>query len=116
MGGRGGSSGIAPNVIKFPGNRAKEETSNINSGRGEKWDYRGYVESVDNVASAVNSARTRRQAEQAYRGITSAEQSISAEINRIQNGGGDEGDVRVLMAQRRRLRQLRQRLNQKKIL
>lgn len=116
MGGRGGSSGLAPNVIKFSVDRTSAENSNINSVRGEKWDYREYVHRVDNLERAVNSAKTSRQVDRAYRGITDTEQSLSTEINRVQYSGDDEGDIRVLIAQRRRLRQLRQRLIQKKIL
>ena len=109
MGGRGSASGLAK-IVAF------SAKGSAGAGNNEKWDYRGYVESVDNVEKAVNSVKTRRQVEQAYKGITSAEESVSAEISRIENGGGDEGDVRVLMTQRRRLRQLRRKLVQKEIL
>lgn len=106
----GTASGLA-NVVKFP---QKNPTTQEN--KSEKWDYRGHVQAVDKIESAVNSASTRAKAESAYRGIQNQENAITAELNRIQSGGGDAGDERVLMTQRRRLRQLKKKLTDKKIL
>lgn len=108
FGGRGGSSGLA-NVIQFP--KKKEESK-----KTSKWDYRGYFESVDKIEKAVNLANTRAKAEQAYRGITLQEKNISSEIQRAERGDADTGDINVLLTQRRRLRQLKAKLNKKEIL
>lgn len=104
MGGRGGSSGLsAPKgkTIQFP---TAKEVSSI------KWDYRGYTQAVDKIESAVKSANTESKRQRAYRAIINQDRNITAELNRIANGGGDAGDTRVLMKERRRLRQLKAKL------
>lgn len=76
----------------------------------EKWDYRGYKEAVDKIEQAVNAANTRTKVETAYKGITDQEKAITAELDRIRSGVWDAGDEKVLMTQRRRLRQQKQNL------
>lgn len=109
MGGRGGSSGLT-NIVKFP---AKNGTD---SPQKQSWDYRGYVETVDKTEKAVNEANTRAKVEQAYRGVIEQEKNISAEIQRAERGDKDTGDINVLMTQRRRLRQLKNKLLKKGVL
>lgn len=75
-----------------------------------KWDYRGYTQAVDKIESAVKSANTESKRQRAYRAIINQDRNITAELNRIANGGGDAGDTRVLMKERRRLRQLKAKL------
>lgn len=76
----------------------------------EKWDYRGYKEAVDKIEQAVNAANTRTKVETAYKGITDQEKAITAELDRVRSGVKDAGDEKVLMTQRRRLRQQKQNL------
>lgn len=107
MGGRGGSSGLSAakgKIISFPG--AKEAPSSPSA----KWDYRGYTQAVDKIESAVKGANTEAKRHQAYRAIVNQDRNITAELNRIANGGGDAGDTKVLMAERRRLRQLKSKI------
>lgn len=108
MGGRGGTSGIAipkSKIIEFPTQKKQSQ----------KWDYRGYKESVDEIETAVNSANTRSKVQKAYRAITDQDKNITAELNRIEKGGGDAGDTNVLLTQRRRLRQLKRKLVSKNV-
>lgn len=110
MGGRGGSSGLSAakgKVILFPG--AKETTN----GSTPKWDYRGYTQAVDKIESAVKAANTETKRQQVYHAIINQDRNIAAELNRIANGGGDAGDTRVLMKERRRLRQLKAKLTRR---
>lgn len=106
MGGRGEKG----KILQFSG-----KSQNLQD-KSDKWDYRGYVESVNKIEKAVNEANTRAKVEKAYRGIVEEDRSITAEINRIENGNGDEGDIKVLMTQRRRIRQLKKKLIGKNIL
>ena len=106
MGGRGGRSGLAPkhkNVIQFPKSNEKTENPKL-------WDYRGYTQAVDKIEAAYNDANTERKRMQVYRAINLQDQNITAELNRIEAGGGDAGDTTVLMKERRRLRQLKSKL------
>lgn len=107
MGGRGGSSGLSAsksNIITFPSTKkASDDTS-------AKWDYRGYTQAVDKIESAVKAANTENKRQQAYRAIINQARNITAELSRIANGGGDAGDTRVLIKERRRLRQLKTKL------
>lgn len=100
MGGRGATSG---NIINLSSRRSAAQSS-------PAWDYRGYREAVDKIEQAVKDASTRSQVQSAYRAISGQEQSITSELERIQGGADDGGDARVLMSQRRRLRQLRREL------
>lgn len=111
FGGRGGISGLS-NIVKFPSDRQTKPTQNNTT----KWDYRGYVEAVNNIEKAVNEANTRKKVETAYKGIINQERNVSAEITRIERGEKDTGDINVLLTQRRRLRQLKAKLNKKEIL
>lgn len=110
MGGRGGVSGLAK-VVKFP-----QKNPTTQEDKSAKWDYRGYKQAVDKIEQAVDSANTRTKVEVAYKGIINQEKSITAELNRIQTGADDAGDEKVLTTQRRRLRQLRQKILKKGIL
>ena len=106
MGGRGASSGIANknrNIIQFPQSNVKTEKSNL-------WDYRGYTQAVDKIEAAFNEANTEAKRMRVYRAINLQDRNISAELSRIESGGGDAGDTTVLMKERRRLRQLKLKL------
>ena len=106
MGGRGGRSGLAPkhkNVIQFP--QSKVETK-----QPKLWDYRGYTQAVDKIEAAYNNAKTENQRFRVYKAIQNQDRNISAELRRIESGGGDAGDTTVLMKERRRLRQLKMKL------
>ena len=106
MGGRGGSSGLASkhkNIIQFPKSNGKTENSKL-------WDYRGYTQAVDKIEAAYNNANTEAKRMQVYRAINLQDKNISAELSRIESGGGDAGDTTVLMKERRRLRQLKRKL------
>jgi hypothetical protein len=94
MGGRGGSSSL-------------QISTGSNSGL---WDYRGYVQRVDQIENAFLSAKTSNQKTSVYKAINSADKNISIELDRVASGGGDAGDTRVLMAQRRRLRIMKKKL------
>lgn len=106
-----GTSGFNKNdnVIKFP-------SGQINTAISTKWDYRGFKEAVDKIEQAVDSANTRVKVESAYRGISVQDKAITAELDRIQTGVDDTGDERILMAQRRRLRQLKKKLLDKGVM
>lgn len=106
MGGRGASSGLSAknkNVIQFP--QRKVETK-----QPKLWDYRGYTQAVDKIEAAYNEANTEAKRMRVYRAINLQDRNITAELNRIESGGGDAGDTTVLMKERRRLRQLKSKL------
>lgn len=108
MGGRGSVSGVTAkdNIIQFP--TSKTGTS---SG-GKKWDYRGYVQAVDDIEKAVNSVKSHKQAGELYSSIDRQYKSIDKEIN----SSKPEGDIRILMKQRWRLKQAKKALLGKGIL
>ena len=106
MGGRGGRSGLAPkhkNIIQFPHSKVEAKQPKL-------WDYRGYTQAVDKIEAAYNEANTEAKRMRVYRAIKLQDQNITAELNRIESGGGDVGDTTVLMKERRRLRQLKMKL------
>ena len=98
MGGRGASSGVS-NVVQFP--RAQS---------GGKWHYPGVVESADRLVKAAQSAKTDRQVQAVYKGVQDFETSVQSEISAIQRGDVKDGDMRALMAQRRRVRLAKKKL------
>lgn len=95
MGGRGGISGIST--------EGKHEQS-------KKWDYRGFVETVDKIEEAATAANNHQKAASVYSAIQVQEKIVTEELERIKNGSDDTGDYKVLLTQRRRLRQLRKKL------
>lgn len=106
MGGRGASSGLANknrNIIQFPERIEKPKNNKL-------WDYRGYTQAVDKIEAAYNEANTEAKRMRVYRAIKLQDQNITAELSRIEAGGGDAGDTTVLMKERRRLRQLKSKL------
>lgn len=99
MGGRGASSGVS-NIVQFP--RTKS---------GGNWHYPGVTERADRLVKAAQSAKTDRQVQAVYKGVQDFETSVQSEISAIQRGDVKDGDMRALMAQRRRVR-----LEKKKLL
>lgn len=108
MGGRGSVSGVTAkeNIIQFP-------TLKTGTSSGEKkWDYRGYVQAVDDIEKAVNIVNNHKQAGELYSSIDRQYKSIDKEINSPK----PEGDIRILMKQRWRLKQAKKSLLDKGIL
>lgn len=97
MGGRGGSSGIS----------AGGGFSALAQSTKGRWDYRGNSERIDRLESALNNARSVSKVNAVANQLNSLDKNITAEINRIQQGYVTDGDITALMAQRRRIRQLK---------
>lgn len=107
MGGRGSASNIAKNnITQFPKQNQDYKNSN-------KWDYRGYKDAVDNIENAVKSSRSRNRDYEIASAINSQEKLIQQEIDRNKSGTGDMGNENVLLTQRRRLRQLKEKLRKR---
>ena len=85
-------------------------------GSGEKWDYRGTKQQVDKIETAIKEAKTRKQADAAFKALKGQEDVITKEIKRIESGLEPEGDAKALYSQLRRVRKIKKDLLSKEIL
>lgn len=99
-----GSGGAGGNVISFP-------SSSSNTGNSDKWNYPGIQEATDKIESQVNNVKGQKQAADVYRAIKQQEQVINRAIEDIENGT-ENGDMNILLTQRRRLRMAQRKLLQ----
>ena len=91
-------------------------TAMANSGKfGEKWDFRGEKEYVEKIEKAVDDCKTYKQVAAIRISIDAQDKIIAKLMDDIKNGYED-GDEKVLMSLRRRLRLARKRLLDKQIL
>lgn len=90
MGGRGGQSGIV---------------AVANRTRG-KWDYRGNDQRISQLSSALTNARSTSKINSVAMALRTLDKNITAEIDRVVSGEEKDGSLSVLMAQRRKVRQL----------
>lgn len=99
-----GSGGAGGNVISFP-------SSSSNTGNSDKWNYPGIQEATDKIESQVNNVKGQKQAADVYRAIKQQEQVINRAIEDIENGT-ENGNMNILLTQRRRLRMAQRKLLQ----
>ena len=65
---------------------------------------------ISELEKSLNKAKTQKQIQAVYRGISDEEKSINANIDRLKMGGptdDPDDDIRLLMTHRRMLRQLK---------
>lgn len=84
------------------------------------WDYREYVGAIDKIETAFNSLQkninrfypnnAQARISNIVRQLNTQDTIITRELEENKSGVGDRGNERVLMTQRRRVRQLTQRV------
>lgn len=96
--------------------------TNINTGLTSTtgWDYREYKQSVDNIEKEFNKLQNninkytisgiQRQVNNIVKSLDNQDTNITKELELNKTGTGDSGDERVLMTQRRRVRQLKKQV------
>lgn len=72
-----------------------------------KWDFRGISEAINKLTDAYNKAKNKNDITKVYKAINEQEKVIQSAIDNIDN---KVEDVSSLYTQRRKLRQLKDRL------
>lgn len=99
----GSITGGGGNVIAFPENR-----------NNKLWDYRGEVDRTNNLITNAEKATSINQIQKAGVALRNHDKHLSTLIENEQSGNVDvKGDVNILMAQRRRVRQALKKLSGK---
>lgn len=94
------------NVIKLPG-RAPGGKGNNNG-----WDFRGNNDRLNALSDALNSSRSARTVQSVSIGLKKLDEQISRDIKAVESGA-ESGDLKALMTQRRKTRQLMRKAKQK---
>lgn len=107
MGGRGSTSNFRnkkADIISFLTKNSTKKT--------DSWNYPGIRERTEQLEQAVEKANTRTKVSNAYRGLKTHENTLTATINNPK----EDGNKNVLMTELRKTRQLLRKLTDKKIL
>lgn len=94
------------NVIKFPGRASGGKSNN------DGWEYRGNNDRLNALSNALNSSRSARKVQSVSIGLKKLDEQISRDIKAVESGA-ESGDLKALMTQRRKTRQLMQKAKQK---
>lgn len=71
-----------------------------------RWDYRGNNKRIEQLENALSGARSVSRINSVAQAARALDKTITAEINRIEQGYVKDGDLTALMAQRRKVRTL----------
>ena len=103
-------SGAISNVAEGYEKLEKRVPTETKSTEGEKWNYPGYGERIDQLERAFDSARSVSKINSVAKGLREAGKQISEEIDRIRQGYEADGNLNALTTYRRKVRQLMQKV------
>ena len=102
FGGRGASAASSgKNIITF---KPKQKQGSSNNSNTKKWDYPGEKERVDRLIENAKNAKTINQINRAAMALKRQDEHITTLLSTVSQ---DDGDERVLMSLRRKIRQQR---------